>query len=121
MKPFFGILFLLTALTTPLFAADADSAPKDDSPLKSCLVSGEPLGGMGDVVHYTYKAEGQPDQEVQFCCKMCIPRFKKNPDKYLAKLNPTATGHSHAHSSDAAAPKDCCAEGECAACAAQEG
>ena len=54
----------------------------DDSyPLKTCVVSGEELGGMGDAV--TLVHEGTT---VKFCCKDCIPKFKKDPAKYLAKL-----------------------------------
>ena len=25
-------------------------------------------------------------QEIKFCCKACVPKFEKNPAKYLAKL-----------------------------------
>ena len=50
-------------------------------PLKTCVVSGEALGSMGDAV--TLVHEGTT---VKFCCDHCIPKFKKEPAKYLAKL-----------------------------------
>jgi YHS domain-containing protein len=56
-------------------------------PLTTCVVSGESLDDMGGPVKYTYKEEGKPDREIQFCCKMCVGKFKKDPAKYLAKLD----------------------------------
>lgn len=50
-------------------------------PLKTCLVTGNELGSMGDVVTKTYG-----NQEVKFCCKPCVKKFEANPEKYLAKL-----------------------------------
>lgn len=50
-------------------------------PLKNCVVSGEPLGSMGDAV--TLVHEGTT---VKFCCDSCIPKFKKDPAKFIAKL-----------------------------------
>lgn len=55
-------------------------------PLKTCLVSAEELGGMGDPVEFIYRQPGQADQLVRFCCKMCVPKFKKDPAKYLGQL-----------------------------------
>ena len=50
-------------------------------PLDTCTVSGEKLGEMG--APYVINHEGQ---EVKFCCKNCLPKFEKDPAKYLAKL-----------------------------------
>ena len=50
--------------------------------LKTCLVSGEELGGMGDPIVTVYG-----DQQIKFCCKNCVPDFKKEPAKFIAKLN----------------------------------
>ena len=50
-------------------------------PLKTCIVTGNALDSMGDqqsIVH-----EGQV---VKFCCEPCVGKFKKNPAKYLAKI-----------------------------------
>jgi YHS domain-containing protein len=50
-------------------------------PLKTCIVSGEELGKMGEPYKLVYEG-----QEIKFCCKGCEPDFKKDPAKYLAKL-----------------------------------
>ncbi len=47
----------------------------------TCIVTDNELGSMGDPV--TLVHEGQ---QVKFCCKACVSKFKANPDKYLAKL-----------------------------------
>lgn len=57
-------------------------------PLKTCLVSGEELGGMGKPADFIYRQAGQPDRLVRFCCKMCVSKFKKDPEKHLARLAP---------------------------------
>jgi hypothetical protein len=60
-------------------------------PLDTCVVSGEKLGGeMGAPVDYIYKEAGKPDRLVRFCCKMCIPKFKKDPAKYLKMIDEAA-------------------------------
>lgn len=50
-------------------------------PLKTCVVSGEKLGEMGEPVNYVYKG-----RLVRFCCSACIKNFEKDPEKYLAKI-----------------------------------
>jgi hypothetical protein len=50
-------------------------------PLKTCLVSDEKLGSMGDPIVDVYDG-----QEIKFCCKSCVADFKKDPKKYLAKI-----------------------------------
>lgn len=101
------LLALLTSLfvSSVLQAADAPAgelvAPTDQDaawltaaraayPLKTCLISDEELGGMGAPVEFIYRQPGQADQLVRFCCKMCVPKFKKAPAKYLALLKPEA-------------------------------
>jgi hypothetical protein len=59
-------------------------------PLKSCLVSDEPLGSMGDAVAYVHKAAGKPDRVVFMCCEGCIDDFKGDPAKYLKKVDDAA-------------------------------
>ncbi len=51
-------------------------------PLDTCLVSGEKIGSMGDPVVIVHEG-----QEIKFCCDSCIPKFNKNPAKYLAALD----------------------------------
>jgi hypothetical protein len=45
---------------------------------------------MGEPIDFIYKKEGQPDRLVKFCCKQCIGKFKRDPAKYLAKLDAAA-------------------------------
>lgn len=48
----------------------------------TCVVSGKKLGGMGDVVTKNFNG-----REVRLCCKGCVGKFTKSPDKYNAKLD----------------------------------
>ena len=50
--------------------------------LKTCPVSDEKLGGdMGQPYLFTYQ-----DREIKLCCKSCLKDFKKDPKKYLKKI-----------------------------------
>ena len=115
------LVFGLNALA---FAAlpesgDASSPKSDPYPLQTCVVSGEPLGGMGEPYVLMFKQDGKPDREVRFCCEMCVARFNSNPAKYLAQLDAAAAGSTdHAMMGDET--KACCAEGTCAKCAAEK-
>ena len=60
----------------------AKAPEKKPYPLDVCIVSGEKLGSMGDPV--VLKHEGR---EVRLCCPGCIDKFKKEPAKYLKKLD----------------------------------
>lgn len=51
-------------------------------PLKTCVVAGGELGGMGDPIDIVYG-----NRLVRFCCKGCTGKFKKEPAKYLAKID----------------------------------
>lgn len=59
-----------------------EAMPSTDYPLDICVVSGEKLGSMGKpvVLHH----EGR---EVRLCCPGCVDDFKKNPEKFLKKLD----------------------------------
>jgi hypothetical protein len=75
----------------PALAAVAAATDATASyPLDTCVVSGEKLGSMGAPIDYTHKEEGKPDRLVRFCCKMCIPKFKKDPAKYLKLIDEAA-------------------------------
>lgn len=78
------IAAVLLTLTIGSFAvADATTQPAAKAyPLKTCIVSAEELGDMGEPIVKTYNG-----QEVKFCCSSCVKKFEKNPDKYLAKLS----------------------------------
>ncbi len=51
------------------------------APAEKCIVSGETLGEMGKPFEYVYQGK-----TLKFCCKSCVPKFEKEPAKYLAKL-----------------------------------
>ena len=83
-------LFALAALGGSASAADpapAATSPttKPAYPLATCVVSDEKLGSMGKPV--VLQHEGR---EVQFCCKSCQPEFKKEPAKYVKKIDQAA-------------------------------
>lgn len=90
-----ALLLALSLAAAPAFAADKNQAPApakgaDTYPLKTCVVSGEPLGSMGEFVAYTHSEPGKPDRIVRFCCDGCIDDFKKEPAKFLKKLDDAA-------------------------------
>ncbi len=75
---------LTLALMLGAFSLNAADAPKPypDS-LKTCVVSGDKIGGdMGKP--YVFTHEGQ---EVKLCCKDCMKDFKKDPEKFMKKIN----------------------------------
>ena len=77
-------LFTACASTETTTAAPTAAAPAQGVkpyPLKTCIVSGNALGSMGDEQRIVHNG-----QEIKFCCKPCIAKFKKNPDKYLGKI-----------------------------------
>jgi hypothetical protein len=70
-------------------------------PLKTCIVREKSeLGSMGEPINMVVGM-----QMVRFCCDNCIPKFKKDPAKFLARLKPAkkaeaadshdADGHEH--------------------------
>jgi tetratricopeptide (TPR) repeat protein len=65
---------------TPATAEDAVTMtkPSEDYPLKTCVVSGEDLGSMGDPIAFMYDGT-----EVQICCKGCMKKFLADPPKFL--------------------------------------
>ncbi|MCC7519062.1 MAG: hypothetical protein IT578_07750 [Verrucomicrobiae bacterium] len=77
---------LLTLIAFVLSAYAADPAPAKPKPkpypFQTCLVTDEKLGGMGKEYVFTYEG-----REIKFCCKGCMKDFKKDPAKYLKKLD----------------------------------
>lgn len=84
-----GALLTVVALAASA-AAEGDAKPKP-YPLKTCLVSGEKLGGMGDPYVFTNK-----NQEIKLCCKGCLKDFEKDSAKYLKKLEADAKNNAKA-------------------------
>lgn len=64
---------------------------KKDYPLDTCPVTGEKLGSMGKPIDYLYKYKTADGKErvrlVRFCCSACPATFKKDPEKYLKKID----------------------------------
>lgn len=61
-----------------------------------CPVTGEKIEEASKA---TYEYAGKI---YNFCCPMCIDEFKKDPEKYIAKIKAdkaasTTKGHSHSH------------------------
>lgn len=85
------------------------AAQGPNCPLKTCVVSGEELGGdMGEPIDYVVG-----NRLVRLCCKSCKKKIAKDPLSYLAKLDaakaeegPGEKGHGHGHDDDDHRHKD---------------
>lgn len=64
-----------------LETAEKQAAKKNPYPLTTCLVREEKLGSMGEAYTFVYE-----DKEIKLCCSGCLSAFKKDPAKYLKKL-----------------------------------
>lgn len=93
-----SVLMLVASMSAVSIAESGASDAKSPTtqpttrpyPLSTCLISGEKLGGdMGEPVIMQYEG-----RELRFCCKSCVKEFKKDPEKYLKKLDAAAAGPS---------------------------
>ena len=50
--------------------------------LTTCPVTGQALGSMGKPVVYNHEG-----REIRFCCSGCVGQFKKEPQKFVNKIN----------------------------------
>ena len=58
----------------------------DDYPTKKCIVTGDQLGGdMGAPIEIKYNG-----RLVRLCCKGCVKKFNKEPEKYIKILDAAA-------------------------------
>jgi len=75
---------LLTIITTITLGMALTSRAEDPKPypLTNCVVSGEKLDAMGKPVTLVYEG-----QEMKFCCKYCVEKFKADPAKYIKKVS----------------------------------
>ena len=63
-------------------ATDGNSSATQSYSLDFCVVSGNDLNDEDtDMIPFTYEYEGI---QIVFCCKPCLPKFKKDPAKYMA-------------------------------------
>lgn len=60
-------------------------AQRPTYPAKTCVVSDEDLGSMGEPVEMLYGT-----RLVRLCCKGCVKGFKKDPATFMAKLDAAA-------------------------------
>lgn len=67
--------------------AAAKTATDDAYPLDVCVVSGEELGSMGDPVNFVHEGVA-----MKLCCDHCLPKLKKDPAKYAAKVTAALAG-----------------------------
>jgi YHS domain-containing protein len=75
---------VVAASLVPLSSVGADKKSEKPKPypLKTCIISGDKLGEMGDPFVYEYQG-----REIKFCCKNCLKDFKKDPAKYLKMID----------------------------------
>ncbi|MCC5848473.1 MAG: hypothetical protein JJU29_10285 [Verrucomicrobia bacterium] len=73
-----SLIFSILLFPALLWAEAETPAPESDYPLATCVVTGAKLDSMGGP--YIHEHEGT---EVRFCCKGCLPRFNREPAKYL--------------------------------------
>lgn len=76
----FAALLLALSFVGAAFAAPT-TQPTKPYPLKTCIVSDEELGDMGEPIVTNHEG-----QEIKFCCGACVKKFDKDPAKYLKKL-----------------------------------
>src|ERR1043166_3149778 len=88
LKPVTVAVLVTAYLAAPIVALCADAskdAKKSEKAkpytLKTCSVSDEKLGGMGDPYVFTYQG-----REIKLCCKDCKKDFDKDPKKYVKKI-----------------------------------
>ena len=67
-------------------SATSDSGPSEEAfyPIDFCIVSGNDFDEVGSsMIPYTHVHEGIT---IKFCCKPCLPKFQKDPEKYMVIL-----------------------------------
>lgn len=76
--------FIITTAIASLFFVSCKPAKTETTQTaaaEKCIVSGETLGEMGEPFEYVHQGK-----TLKFCCKSCVPKFEKDPAKYLAKV-----------------------------------
>ena len=76
-----AVALALAALAVNTVRAEEKKEAAKPYPLEKCIVSDEKLGEMGKPFVFTHEG-----QEIKLCCKSCQKDFKKDPAKYLKKL-----------------------------------
>lgn len=83
MKKVAGLFLVAAFVALPLsgFADDKKAEKAKPYPLKTCITDDEKLGSMGDPVVFVHDG-----REIKLCCEGCRADFKKDPAKYIKKL-----------------------------------
>ena len=87
LKPLTATVLITAYLAAPFAALAAESKDTKKTEkakpytLKTCPVSDEKLGGMGDAYVFTYQ-----DREIKLCCKDCKKDFDSDPKKFVKKI-----------------------------------
>jgi len=63
-------------------AVAADEEDSDVYPFEVCIVTGVPIGSMGDPVIRHYSG-----REVRFCCIKCVGQFERNQAGYIEQID----------------------------------
>ncbi len=86
LRPFLAFV-LAASILAPVsgLPAEKKAAKLKPYPLKTCIISGDKLGEMGNPFVYEYQG-----REIKFCCKGCLKDFKKDPAKYLKMIDEAA-------------------------------
>jgi hypothetical protein len=75
---------MVAAFVSVAFVSRAADAKKPKAyPLDICVVADEKIGADSGMEPYVFVHEGR---EVKLCCKSCLKEFKKEPAKYIAKI-----------------------------------
>ncbi len=77
-----AIIAATFALASCAATGGADTAGIKRYTSDTCVVTDNKLGSMGDPVTKVYG-----NQEVKFCCKPCVAKYEKNPEKYAANVH----------------------------------
>jgi hypothetical protein len=84
IKTLTAAILAVSVVGSPLMGLAADQkadAKAKPYTLKTCIISGDKLGEMGDP--YVFVHEGR---EIKLCCKNCLKDFNKAPAKYVKKI-----------------------------------
>ena len=77
------MLSLLLTVAIGVVTPVEDPIPATEAyPLDICAVAGKKLGSMGKPIDFVHEG-----RQVRFCCRGCVPKFKANPDQYLAEVD----------------------------------
>ncbi len=77
------MLSLLLTVAMTVVTPVEDKVPYSETyPLDVCAVAGKKLGSMGKPIDFVHEG-----RQVRFCCRGCVPKFKANPEQYLAEVD----------------------------------